>query len=249
VKADVPGTGYGVGALLGVDDRARVARMVRPPGEQVVLWDYWPVVDGVRTMEGAAEPGIGNEGRLRLKRTGATLHYLWSPDDKGDDFHEVHATEYGYDDTKFFTFVAESSGQPCAVDVRVLEFQIRPCSTTVSILRWTALGIAAAGAVGAGGLLALSSILRRMSRLRQARVTAAIRDAKLAGATDAEPEPDRVEVAADAIRAEQPAAVAVRDPILLQCPKCAKRVKVSARAAGKKVKCPGCGVVFVASVA
>ncbi len=139
----------------------------------------------------------------------------------GEDFQEVHATEYGLEDTRFFTFVAESSGQPCAIDVRLVELEVRRGADTASLLRWLAAGVAVAGLVCAGGLAGLGRLVRRRPRpvLRPP-----------------------AEAAADG-----PPAAAVANGAPLQCPQCRKRLKAAAGSAGKKVKCPGCGAVFIAS--
>jgi len=157
VDAETPKTGYGVGITIGVDDRARVGRYVRPQGEQVILWDFWPVIDGVRKFEGKAEPCTASSGRMRLARKEGTLHFLWSPEFTGDDFAEIHSTEYGTEPTKFFTLVAESSGQKAGVDVRVLEVRIDNVSAAGKTVRWGAAGLAALGIL-AGGLLCWTAL-------------------------------------------------------------------------------------------
>jgi hypothetical protein len=209
VSAEVPKTGYGVGATVGVDDRARVGRYARPRGDQVILWDYWPVIDGVRKMEGRASPCIATAGRMRLRRSGALLHFEWAPATTGDDFEELHATEYGTDDTKFFTFVAESSGQPCAVDIRVTELRIRNLSEVTPVLRWLAVGCVGLAAAVTGGFFGWRWFHTRLRALPPA------------DTVPAQPE--------------------------LSCPACRKQLRVSPRSFGKKVKCPGCAAVFVAS--
>ena len=53
-------------------------------------------------------------------------------------------------DTKWFTFMAESAGEPCGLDVRVAELQVRGGSRAASIFQ----AFAVAGAAVAGGFLA-----------------------------------------------------------------------------------------------
>ncbi len=220
VQVEEPRAGYGAGVILGVDDRARVGRLVRPQGEQLILWDFWPVVDGVRKMEGNALPCIATSGRMRLKRTGAILHFQWSPGTSGEDFEEIHQIDYGAEDTKFFTCVAESSGQKCAVDIRVVDFQIRSVSANAPIYQWVAAGVAAIGVAG-GGLLGWRTLKPKR----------------------AQPRP---ETQGSVVAAERPAAVAPTENVARQCPNCQKRLKVPAGVVGKKVKCPGCASAFVA---
>jgi hypothetical protein len=148
-KAEAPDKGYGVGVTMGVDERARVGRYVRPKGAEVVVWDFWPVVEGARRMQSGARPCEARELRIRLRRTGTVLHFQWSPDSAGEEFQEVHNIEYGAVDTKVFTFLAESAGEPCALDVRVVELHVRGGSQAASIFQ----AFAGAAAAVAGGFL------------------------------------------------------------------------------------------------
>ena len=47
LKAEEPKTGHGVGVLLAITPAARIGRLVRADGRQVVLWDRWVVVGWV----------------------------------------------------------------------------------------------------------------------------------------------------------------------------------------------------------
>jgi hypothetical protein len=145
LRAEAPDKGYGVGVTMGVDERARVGRYVKPKGAQVVAWDFWPVVDGARRMQSGERPCDAREVRLRLKRTGAVVHFQWSPESEGEEFQEIHNIDYGNVDTKVFTFLAESAGEPFALDVRVMELQVRGWMPAVAIFQSFATAVAAIG--------------------------------------------------------------------------------------------------------
>jgi hypothetical protein len=204
---------------MGMDDRARVGRYVRPGGQEVILWDFWPVIDGVRKFEGRASPCSAPAGRFRLKRTGATLYFLWSPELHGGDFEELHNTEYGTEDTQFFTMVAESSGEKCGVDVRVQDVRIRNITAWTRTLQWLTAAVAVAGVAG-GGFLGWRELRAKPSAPRLPRQ-------KSGG--------DREILVMTADQAVERA-----------CPNCNKALIISAGAAGKKITCPVCNSVFVA---
>jgi hypothetical protein len=222
VEAETPKIGYGVGATMGVDDRARVGRYARPRGEQVILWDFWPVVDSVRKFEGGASPCVVTVGRMRLQRIGTILHFLWSAETSGENFDEIHTTEYGIEDTRFFTFVAESSGQPCAVDIRLVDIRIRSVSENAPIIQWSAAAVAALCVVAGGGLLGWRLVKRK----------------------GAQP---RLETPETKMTNEEAAVAVSTAAVELECPNCHKRLKVLAHVVGKKVKCPGCNATFASS--
>src|SRR5262249_25623501 len=100
LHADPPQTGYGVGvvlvvnkggpahgkwASLGLRKRAKSGEVLysatgqdQPPG-----------------YEGDEKPCTDRVGKLRLKRTGTTLSYLWAPGPKGEVFHTTHQCDFG----------------------------------------------------------------------------------------------------------------------------------------------------------
>src|SRR5439155_26444550 len=87
---------YGVGVLLSANQSARVGRLVRAQGNQVVTWDHWATVDGKRKFLFGALPGAGQRGRLRLTREQNTLHFLWAPELAGENFEEIHQSEFDF---------------------------------------------------------------------------------------------------------------------------------------------------------
>jgi DNA-directed RNA polymerase subunit RPC12/RpoP len=63
--------------------------------------------------------------RLRLKRVGKALHYLWAPGVEGDDFQEIKVQEeFGDADITAVRMSVITGREPCNVDVRFLDFHI-----------------------------------------------------------------------------------------------------------------------------
>jgi hypothetical protein len=71
------------------------------------------------------EPCTDTIGRLRLKRVGPTLYYLWGRGTDGDDFQEMDRTEFGSEEVNLVRLTAVTGRQPCAVDVRLIDLRIR----------------------------------------------------------------------------------------------------------------------------
>lgn len=87
VKADDPPAGtYGVGVQMTADETARIGRLSRPKGAEVVMWDQWTGDEKKPTFIGGSVVCIAKEVRLRIKRKGNMLSYLWAPVGTGDDF-------------------------------------------------------------------------------------------------------------------------------------------------------------------
>jgi hypothetical protein len=123
LDAEQPKTGYGVGVLLGVKHSIRIGRLRRAEGD-VILWDRNIAIgSGKPVMEGKAFPCSERELRLRLKRQGDTLHFLWAPGLEGGDFQELDRCEFP-DDVRLVKLIAQTNKQPCRLDVRVLELRI-----------------------------------------------------------------------------------------------------------------------------
>jgi hypothetical protein len=194
---------------------------VRAGGKQLVLWDRHVEVPGgkPRVEEGvAADPPA--LGRLRMKRAGATLLYLWAPGAAGGDFQEVHHCEFGTEDIKHVDFYGVTGRQPCNLDARLLEVRIgraggqaQPVAATEMPRGTWKVGLAAALLVPVAGLGVW--FLVRRSRV-----------ARKPTGTPAEGNPAPAE-AAERI-------------LSFPCPGCSRPLKARAQLAGKKVKCPHC---------
>jgi len=223
LHADEPAPGarsYGVGVLMSLNEAARIGRLVRAEGKQVVTWDRWEKVDGNPRFLSGALPGMGQVGRLRLQRTGTTLHFLWAPETSGDNFQDFYQCEFGADGIKLLRLelIADTGGQPGTLDVRLLDLKVRSGNLPA--------GQAAVPGEGrptrskpwltAGGILGLALLLFLAVVLVARRRRAAVRGKQ------AKPDAD---------------APAVSFP----CPGCGKTLKTRAALMGKKVKCVQCG--------
>lgn len=163
-------------------------------------------------------PCAENLLRLRLRRTGTTLHYSWAPGAAGDSFVEVHEQEFGDDDIANVRLFAMNGQQPCQVDVRLIDVRIRsgqaaglvPATQATELITWLpALLLGAVTVV----LLALAGWLYLRQRRR---AVAAL-----------SPAPRSIN------QAEVPVASV---SVAIQCSGCGKNLKVKSELAGKKVK-------------
>lgn len=218
LQAEEPPPGkqsYGVGVLVSVNQSARVGRLARAKGKQVVTWDHWATVDGERKFLLGAVPSEGQRGRLRLKREMTTLHFLWSPDLAGDTFKEIHQSEFDAPEITQLWFELNtdwSGGQNGALDVRLLELQVRASRPVAPVIaaaeeepktepsKWLRPAVMVALAI----LLVLAVVLVVVYRRRGAAASVAF-----------------------------------------ACDNCGKQLKSKVELAGKKVKCPQCGSVAV----
>jgi hypothetical protein len=62
-------------------------------------------------------------GRLRFKRTGKTLQFLWSAGLAGDDFEKIHECDYP-EEVRNVRLFAETNRQPRNLDVRLVDLRI-----------------------------------------------------------------------------------------------------------------------------
>jgi hypothetical protein len=234
LEAEEPPSGYGVGVGMFVKkadpspEAATLSRMVRARVKEVVLWDRSvEVLGGKPRIEEGVSPSPAKVGRLRMKRTGTTLYYLWAPGTTGEDFQEVQRCEFGADAIKRMTVSALTGRQPCHLDARLIDWRIRsgiPSGGTATVelpapaaqkSRWKLwLG---------GGILGLAVTLsvgvwlhRHYSRAGELRARAPAGD-------------------------QQAEAVAPTPPVSFACSSCNKKLKAKASLAGKEVKCPRCG--------
>jgi hypothetical protein len=125
LHATEPPAGHGVGILVSLNKKARVGRLARAEGEQVVFADLWSGPGNKKQfVSGATLPRQANAGRLRFKRTGPLLDFLWSPAMTGEDFEAVHQCPFG-EDIKEVRLVSQTGGQRCALDARFTTLHIR----------------------------------------------------------------------------------------------------------------------------
>jgi serine/threonine protein kinase len=224
LRADVPPAGYGVGVSMRLQmadpspEGATLCRVVRAEDGQVLVWDKAIEVPGSAKprFEGGVAPCTDTVVRLRLKRTGTTLHYLWAPGTEGDTFQEIHECDYSADDVKSVRLTALTGRQPCNVDVRLLDFRVRSTGQP-----------AAAPKAGVKGWRAAAELLG-VALVLAVGVWLCVRRARRTGRGSA-PEGAGQAKAAPA------------GPVAFACAGCGKGLKAPAALAGKKVKCPQCG--------
>jgi hypothetical protein len=128
LEIDTPPSGFGVGVgiratKLGPNqEEFMVARMVRPQERHIVLWQRAGANGRIFSSD--------NAGRLRLKRSGTVLRYLWSPGLKGERFQEIFECDVGRKAFGNVRFVAMTNQKPCNLDLRLLDVRIRQGAPT-----------------------------------------------------------------------------------------------------------------------
>jgi hypothetical protein len=236
LHADVPTKGFGVGASLrvqtgGVSPKGSTfARVVRAGGNQILAWDHGPLEDG--KFAGGIAKCSEKRLRLRLKRTGTTLHYQWAPGFEGDKFEEIRAEKnFGEDDIIAVRMSVVTGREPCDVDVRFVQLRIRSGGMVEANAKG---GVAVAPPKNPGnppdeipkgrnvllfvllfGFGLLVVLLSSLAVLLLSRRRAAA-------------EPIELETAEPAV-------------IAFQCSACGKKLQAKAMTAGKRIKCVKCG--------
>jgi len=159
---------YGVGALMSVNDTARIGRLARAAGVQVVSWDRWGTREEDRVFLFGASPCNAKVVRLRLTRSGTILSFLWAPEGTGDEFNQFYQCEFGYEDITALKleFNADMGGEAGALDARVLDLRIRAEGEAGWVWRLAQVGLCIL--VG-GGLLAGWYLNKRKRRANRAR--------------------------------------------------------------------------------
>jgi serine/threonine protein kinase len=227
LHADEPQEGWGVGAGIRINmadphgPGATIVHLSRAGIGEVIFWDRWMKAPGNQdddTDKGVV-PCKDHLLRLRLKRTGSTLSYLWAPGKDGADFQEIHHCKVATDDVQSLRLSALTGRLPYNVDVRFLNLRIRSSGLVAGPFRWR-LWLAAALLVlvitcGLSGLL----YARQKGKAKMGLVPERRHDA-----------------------AEPPASPPA---VYYPCTACGKTLKVLPASVGKKVKCPGCGAASV----
>jgi serine/threonine-protein kinase len=220
LHAETPPPSYGVGASLFVRKApplkasAAVCRLVRANGQQLVLWDQALEVPerGVKleTASGGF-PCTDTVGRLRLKRTGTTVHCLWAPGTAGEDFREIHRCEFGPEPVGRVVVSGGTGRKPCALDVRILDLRLRVAP--VAGLRPAAAPPSGSGKVWLVLALVIPLAVGVGLAVRRGRRPAAARPKPAAGTAT----------------------------VGFVCSGCGRGLRVGPDLVGKKVKCPRCG--------
>jgi hypothetical protein len=127
-RADSPSSGPGVGFNLVIESKgggaARIARVVRPGDDQVVRWDWYHNIKG-KPAAGGTVPAPETAGRLRLKRAGQTLSFLWSAGMQSDNYQQLYECALGTYDIYFVRLNVGTFGLPVDVGVRLRDWLVR----------------------------------------------------------------------------------------------------------------------------
>jgi hypothetical protein len=129
IELERPPTGSGAGVGLSVNASERgeqLRRVVGANGRNNILRTSYASAPNKKNLiwtEGNRTPCEEMVIRLRLKRTGPILHYLWAPGANGDSFNEIH-DEIFADDVDHIRLFAANAIQGSFVDVRLLDLRI-----------------------------------------------------------------------------------------------------------------------------
>ncbi len=233
LHADPPESGYGVGVVLVVNkagsahgEWASLGRQNRAQSGEVLYSATGQ--DLPPGYEGHEEPCTDRVGKLRLKRAGTTLSYLWAPGPKGETFRTIHERDFGPEPIKSVRLTAVTGREPCKVDVRLIDVQIRsgpafPVSPRSILRRRWKLAVVLLFLV-----LLLAPLLSFTLRRRRARTFPSLDVPVTRDGGEEKPGPADPEAAA-------PFSV-------FACPGCGKNLRARGAAlAGKSVRCPRCG--------
>jgi serine/threonine protein kinase/DNA-directed RNA polymerase subunit RPC12/RpoP len=237
LHADPPDSaesGYGVGVILAVNkgdpahgDWTSVGRQKRAQSGDVL--NCYRSVNG--TVEANEEPCTDRVGKLRLKRTGATLSYLWAPGLKGEAFRTIRQWEFGPEPIQSVRLTAVTGRQPCKVDVRLIDVQIRSGPASILAKGW----LASRPFVALGFSLGLLLLLMPLGAWLYARQC---RRARTMGPALA---PSSGGLGHGEGGDQQSSPAALSPSLAAQCSACGQKLKARPDLAGKKVKCPQCG--------
>ncbi len=172
VELPKPTKGQGAGLKISIKDAAQEAASVQRlsmvgTGHGYSSHRAIPDRDGKLKHTSEIRPTQATKGRLRLKRSGSTLHYLVADGDS-ETFSETRQAEFTTGDLSQVYFVAQTGGSPTKVDVLWTGIDIRAEKLVRSFeaqssphwVTWAA-GIAV---VGAMALVAVAWIRLRRGR-------------------------------------------------------------------------------------
>ncbi len=227
---------YGVGFSLYAEKADGVAviisRMTKPGDKQIIL----SVAESVGS---SSVPCTDKMIRMRLQRIGDIISYYWAPGLVGDNFKKIKEVPFDKTDIKRVKVVALNGRTSSNIDVRLFDITVRgekESNPTAAVqLRVPADGQAKnsgkPGAGSSGGGIAAALIIGLVVTLAAAGgVWFYVRRRRRAGAAPA----------ADAEPVSTNLPEAISGPISFKCSHCEKKLKVKAKLAGKRIKCPQC---------
>jgi hypothetical protein len=220
---------YGVGVLLSLNQAARIGRLSRAQGKQVVTWDRWGEVAGKRKFLVGDAPCSDKGVRLRLKRVGTNLDFLWAPEGAGDRFTSIHQCEFGADDITELRWELnpQLGDRPALLDFRLVDLTVRSGNLTANPVPATE------EKNSSGGWLVLAALLAFVI-LSSLAAWAVVRHRR---------PKERPAVATGQEENEEPTTALPQ--VSFPCSGCGRNLKAKAALAGQKVKCSQCGKVVL----
>jgi hypothetical protein len=235
LNADTPTTGYGVGVSIyaaidpNAGDAISFARRVLASGHTLFVADRMTPGEKKPIHRLKYAPAKSPAGKLRYQRVGGVLHYL-AADGLDAEFTEVMAIDFPTADIRSIQVGCDAGNSESGLDIRLLDFTIR--ADDLPGLPAPPPPPATAAAPGAPPpaqdrpWLALVGVLAVALPLALLGVWLIARRRRRTGTATA----------------AAPVSAPAADTLLaVSCSSCGKQLKVRARAAGKKVKCPQCG--------
>ncbi len=118
--ASGPGAGLGLYMHAVSGPNVMISRVVQAKDKQVLRLNYW---HGGKNEENLV-PCEDKAGRMRFKRTGSVLLYLWAAGLHDGEFQKLFECDLGNTDMQFVRINAYTGGMPCDLDVRLIEWSI-----------------------------------------------------------------------------------------------------------------------------
>jgi serine/threonine protein kinase len=234
LQADVPKSGHGVGFDLFVEidspklDMTEVLRICRVNEGEVYTCARISTDDqGKRTYNHDFIPSTAKSGRLRIARIGREAT-LWAAEGATGEFKELCRYDLGTEDVHLICVNAFPGHAQNFLDLRILDLRVHSLnSSEITALEQLAerKSDRSRGGLAAVGLLGLIVIVTAFGVWY-----VAVRSRRGGPVTS--------EIPVNSKQAESEEGT----PISLQCPHCRKGLKARAYLAGKKVRCPYCGL-------
>ena len=156
-KTDEPSR---VGVFLAANQAARVGQLMEM-NESDMVWERFTAPDGTKAYIGGGEPSSEKLRRLRLRRAGSVMHFLWSSATDGEDFREIGECEFGTREITLVRLRIEKGSQVGRLGVRFADLRIGGPSISLGRPPWVTLAI---GATAGFVIVAALIIVRRRNR-------------------------------------------------------------------------------------
>ena len=227
LRADTPSSDNGIGLSLFLfrgkaGGGTQIARLAMANLSQVVSWDWWKS----NPHQGGEVPCTDNVGRMRLKRIGATVHYLWAPGTQGDNFKKIGRCEWGNTDIEYIRLAAYTGKKPCNLDLRLFDMRIRGQQEIIPVKGFSQAPGQKKALRGPAGALLLGMVITMGFALG---LWYAVRRRR------------QIEELAGPMLISMDKTETTPATITFKCINCQKNLKAKPELVGKKIKCPQCG--------